>query len=167
MLLVYTGDGKGKTSALVGQAMRAAGQGLKVAFAQFMKKDVKAGEQILLERDLGSNFFIGGCGFYRNEAEKDKHRQAALEVLDWAAERVRSCDMLLLDEVLYALGAGLLQDAELKSLIELCRAGGVHLVLSGRGAPGWLVDEADMVTEMRPVKHHFEAGIKAQKGIEF
>lgn len=167
MLLIYTGNGKGKTSASVGQAVRAMGQGLKVAFAQFMKSDVKAGEQRLLERELGTDFFIGGCGFYRNEAEKEKHRAAALEVLDWAGARVQSHDMLLLDEALYALGAGLVSDDELKRLIGRCRAGGTHLVLSGRGAPEWLLAEADMATEMTPLKHHFDAGIKAQKGIEF
>ena len=167
MLLVYTGNGKGKTSATVGQAVRAMGQGLKVAFAQFMKSDVKAGEQRLLEKELGQNFLIGGCGFYRDDKERERHRQAALEVLDWAERRVKNHDMILLDEALYALGAGLLTEEELKAFIVLCRSENTHLVLSGRGVPGWLAAEAGMITEMVPVKHHFDAGIKAQKGIEF
>lgn len=167
MLLIYTGNGKGKTSATVGQAIRAIGQGFKVAFAQFMKSDVKAGEQIILERELGDNFLIGGCGFYRNEAEKQKHRAAALEVLDWVREKAAGLDMLLLDEALYALGSGLLEKDELVDLIELCRKHNTHLVLSGRGAPEWLVAEADTVSELLPVKHHYDSGIKAQKGIEF
>lgn len=167
ILMVYTGEGKGKTSATVGQAMRALGQGLKVAFAQFMKSDVRAGEQRMLERELGADFFMGGCGFYRNEAEKARHRAAALEVLDWAGARASRLDMLLLDEALYALGAGLLEDEELKVLIALCRKENTHLVLSGRGLPGWLLAEADTVTELVPRKHHYAAGIKAQKGIEF
>lgn len=167
MLLVYTGNGKGKTSATVGQAVRAMGQGLKVAFAQFMKSDVKAGEQLLLEKELGQDFLIGGCGFYRNEKEREKHREAALEVLGWAEQRAKSHDMVLLDEALYALGSALLTEEELGGLIRLFKAENKHLVLSGRGAPDWLIAEADMVTELAPLKHHFNSGIKAQKGIEF
>lgn len=167
MLLIYTGNGKGKTSATVGQAVRAMGQGMKVAFAQFMKSDVRAGEQSLLERELGDDFLIGGCGFYRNKAEREKHREAALKVLSWAEKRSQGYDMLLLDEALYAMKAGILTEDELKKLITLCRASGTHLVLSGRGAPDWLMAEADMVTETTPLKHHAQAGIKAQKGIEF
>lgn len=167
MLLVYTGDGKGKTSATVGQAVRAIGQNFKVAFVQLMKRDVHAGEQRILERELGEDFFVGGCGFYLDEAEKPKHRAAALEALDWAKSRAGKRDMLLLDEALYALRAELLTEEELRELIAMCRDGDTHLVLSGRGAPDWLVEEADMVTELLPLKHHYQAGIKAQKGIEF
>lgn len=167
MLLIYTGNGKGKTSASVGQAVRAVGQGLKVAFAQFMKSNTRAGEQLLLARELGENFIVGGCGFFRNEAERPRHRAAAEEVLAWAGERIPWLDILVLDEALYALSAGLLEDDELRALIARCRTENTHLVLSGRGAPDWLIAEADTVTEMLPVKHHYESGIKAQKGIEF
>lgn len=167
MLLVYTGNGKGKTSALVGQAVRAIGQGLKVACAQLMKSDIMAGEQQFLAKELGADFFIGGCGFYRNEAEKEKHRAAALEVLAWAEKRVPDFDMLLLDEAVYALEADLIKADELKNLIALCAVNKTHLVISGRAAPQWLVDAADTVTEMREIKHHYQNGIKAQKGIEF
>ncbi len=167
MLLIYTGNGKGKTSASVGQAVRAMGRGLKVAFAQFMKSDVKAGEQRILQQLLGEAFFIGGRGFYCDEPEKPMHREAALEALRWAQEKAAAQDMLVLDEALYALGSGLLVDEELRGLIKLCRDNNTHLVLSGRGVPPWLLAEADMVTEMQPVKHHYDQGIKAQKGIEF
>lgn len=167
LLLVYTGDGKGKTSASTGQAVRAFGRGMLVGFAQFMKRDVQAGEQKVLKELLGDNFLIGGCGFYRNEAEKEQHRAAALEVLEWAIKRAAKLDMLVLDETLYALGSGLILQDELMRVIQACRKADTHLVLSGRGLPDWLEQEADTVTVMQEHKHHYANGIKAQSGIEF
>ena len=167
MIVVYTGKGKGKTSASVGQALRAHGQGLKVAFAQFMKRPEQAGEQAMLCALLGESFFVGGRGFFKNEAQRDEHRRAALAVLDWAQRALPQADLLVLDECLYALGAGLLTDDEVKELVAAARAKSTHLVLSGRGLPEWLVAEADIITEMQPVKHVFETGQGAVKGIEF
>ena len=77
MILVYTGTGKGKTSACVGQALRALGQNMRVAFGQFMKKDVGAGEQVMLARLLGADFLAGGKGFLRREEDVPAHRRAA------------------------------------------------------------------------------------------
>lgn len=102
MLLVYTGDGKGKTSACVGQAIRAAGQGLPVAFVQFMKSDVQAGEQKMLAALTGITLHIGGCGFFLNEENRALHRDAALRTLEWATRHLDGLFMMLLDEVLYA-----------------------------------------------------------------
>ena len=81
MILVYTGSGKGKTCACVGQTVRALGQGFDVAFAQFMKRDGQAGEQRMLSRWLGSRFLAGGAGFLRPGADRTPHREAALRVL--------------------------------------------------------------------------------------
>lgn len=167
MLLVYTGDGKGKTCACVGQALRAAGQDLRVGFGQFLKRDVRAGEQVMLERLLKENFCAGGLGFFRREEERPAHRAAALRLLAWAAERLPRLDMLLLDESLYALRAGLLAREEVEELVRAARAHDCHLVLSGRDAPDWLVEAADLVTRMDEVKHPAAAGVPARKGIEF
>lgn len=167
MILIYTGNGKGKTSACVGQALRALGQDLRVAFGQFLKRDVRAGEQILLDRLLKDDFCAGGLGFFRREEERPAHRAAALRLLDWATERLPRLDMLLLDESLYALRAGLIEREELESLVRAARTQDCHLVLSGRDAPDWLVDAADLVTRMDEVKHPAAAGVPAQKGIEF
>lgn len=169
MLLIYTGDGKGKTSASVGQAVRAYGAGLVVAFAQFMKRDVKAGEQQVLRMLLGEAFYAGGLGFYRDKSKKAAHRAAAEDVLRWVHERMESggVELLVLDEALYALGAELLKKEELESIIAWSLGHGCHLVLSGRGLPDWLREEADLVTEMKLIKHPYEKGIKAQRGIEF
>lgn len=167
MLLVYTGNGKGKTCACVGQALRAAGQDLHVAFGQFLKRDVRAGEQILLERLLKDDFRAGGLGFFRREEERLAHRAAALRLLAWAEERLPRLDMLLLDECLYALRAGLIEREEVERLVRAAREHDCHLVLSGRDAPEWLVETADLVTRMDEVKHPAAAGVPAQKGIEF
>ncbi len=167
MLLVYTGDGKGKTTACVGQAVRALGQGLRVAFAQCMKRDEKAGEQQMLHKLLGELFYVGGLGFFRNEDERPKHREAALTTLAWAKARLPQLDMLILDESLYALKAQLIHEDELMQLITAAQEHEVHVVLSGRGAPPWLLEQAHLVTQMQEIKHPWKQGIPATKGIEF
>lgn len=167
MIVVYTGKGKGKTSASVGQALRAHGQGMKVAFGQFMKRPDQAGEQKILGELLADNFFAGGKGFFRNEESRQEHREAALKVLSWAEENLPGLQMLVLDESLYALSLGILREAELRDIIDKAVEGNVHIVLSGRGMPDWLRDEADLVTEMNEVKHPYAEVKKAVRGIEF
>lgn len=167
MIIVYTGNGKGKTSASVGQTVRALGQGLRVAFAQFMKRPDQAGEQRMLATLLQERYHAGGRGFFRTEEDRPEHREAALAVLGWAQKECASCDMLVLDESLYALGSGLLLEEELRTVIAMARRNDAHLVLSGRGLPDWLRDEADIVTEMREIKHAYADGRKAVKGVEF
>jgi cob(I)alamin adenosyltransferase len=167
MILVYTGDGKGKTSACVGQAMRAIGQGLRVAFIQFMKKDGVAGEQLVLYQLLGERFRAGGRGFLRVEEDRPQHREAALHTLNWVFELLPHVEMLVLDEILYALGAGVLLPEEVRGLVDKARRCSVHLVLSGRGLPEWLEAEADLVTEMAERKHPWQQGHAAVRGIEF
>ena len=167
MILVYTGDGKGKTSACVGQTVRALGQNMTVAFGQFMKRDGQAGEQAMLARLLGDRFLAGGLGFLRNDADRPSHRQAALRVLEWAQAQLEQVDMLVLDESLYALGSGIVERQELEQLMAAARSRRRHLVLSGRNAPDWLVEAADLVTSMTEIKHPWRTGVKAAPGIEF
>ena len=152
MIIVYTGNGKGKTSACIGQAMRALGRDFAVGFGQFMKQPGCAGEQTVLARLLGDDFLAGGKGFLRREEDRPAHREAAL---------------LVLDETLYALKAGILERSEVEELMDAARRTRCHLVLSGRDAPDWLVEVADLVTEMGEIKHPWRAGIKAAPGIEF
>lgn len=167
MILIYTGNGKGKTSACVGQSIRALGQGLVVAFGQFMKKDKQAGEQSMLARLLEGRFHAAGKGFLKREEDRPEHRKAAEALLTWAESHIARSDMLVLDETLYALAAELITREEILHLITLARQHDTHLVLSGRGLPDWLRDEADLVTEMTEIKHPWQQGIKAQRGIEF
>jgi cob(I)alamin adenosyltransferase len=167
VLIVYTGNGKGKTTACVGQAVRALGQGLTVAFGQFMKKDGQAGEQRMLSDLLGERFLASGAGFFR-DADFAEHRRKAEALLAWAGERLeQGVDMLILDEALYALNHNLLQEDEVRGLVRRCREIGCHLVLSGRGAPDWLTDMADIVSSVTEVKHIYAQGGKARRGIEF
>ncbi|MDR2744857.1 MAG: cob(I)yrinic acid a,c-diamide adenosyltransferase [Desulfovibrio sp.] len=167
MLILYTGNGKGKTSACVGQALRAAGQGMAVAFGQFMKRDNQSGEQRILKRLLGTFFFAGGEGFFRYEKDRARHRAAALNTLAWGKNILSGADMLVLDETLYALNAALLTKGEVANLVETSGMLDRHLVLSGRNAPDWLVQLADIVTEMREIKHPCRDGVAAAPGIEF
>ena len=98
MIIVYTGNGKGKTSACIGQAMRALGRDFAVGFGQFMKQPGCAGEQTVLARLLGDDFLAGGKGFLRREEDRPAHREAALATLDWARQRLERLDLLVLDE---------------------------------------------------------------------
>lgn len=168
MIVVYTGDGKGKTSAALGQILRALGHGLRVACAQFMKRDDVAGEQRFLASQLGDDFFVGGLGFFRDNQDRARHREAVLSTLAWVSSKIANdVQVLVLDEVLYALGAGVLEQEELQALLDRARERNVHLVLTGRGLPEWLGRQADLVTEMLPVKHPFNQGQGALKGIDF
>lgn len=167
MIIIYTGNGKGKTSATVGQALRAYGNDLPLCFVQFMKSNVQAGEQIALQALLKDNFYIGGCGFFRNEADREKHRQAVLNCLAWLETKKEQAAMLFCDEILYAYHAKLISQEEIENLITYCNNNQKHLVLSGRYAPDWLIEQADIVSEIQEIKHACTKGVKAQKGIEF
>lgn len=167
MILVYTGNGKGKTSACVGQTVRALGQDMRVFFVQFMKRDEQAGEQVMLQRLLGERYLAGGLGFFRREEERPTHRKAALDTLTAARAALPTLNMLVLDESLYALRAKLLERAEIEALLDEAEQNNVHVVLSGRDAPDWLCDRAHLVTSMEEIKHPWQQGITAMKGIEF
>lgn len=167
MILVNTGKGKGKTTASIGIAIRAIGQNLTVAFGQFMKRNDQAGEQTVLANLLGERFHAKGKGFLTRPEQFPSHRAASEELIGWAREQLAAVDMLVLDEALYALQSELLQENELRDLIAMARKQDVHLILSGRGCPQWLEEEADLVTEMTEIKHPYKKGIPAQKGIEF
>ncbi len=167
MILVYTGNGKGKTSACLGQVIRALGCGLKPAFVQFIKKDGEAGEQSYLKKILGKSFCAGGIGFFLKEEDRPRHREAALKTLEIARTLLRSSDVLIADEILYALGMDLVTRQEIIGLIEESNALGKHLILSGRGFPEDLEKYADCITDLQEVKHPWTAGSAAVRGIDF
>ena len=167
LLHLYYGDGKGKTTAAMGLALRALGSGKRVVIVQFLKGG-QSGEIPLLEQ-LGATIYRGKAGqkfvFQMNEAEKAATR--ALQNQNLAAALAQPCDLLVLDETLYALKVGILERSEVEELMDAARRARCHLVLSGRDAPDWLVEAADLVTEMGEIKHPWRAGIKAAPGIEF
>ena len=170
LIIVNTGNGKGKTTAALGLAIRAWGQGLKVLILQFIKGSWKYGELAAISK-MDDNIVIMplGEGFTnKNLEEKEKHKFVAIEALTTAEKEVKSkkWDMIILDEINYALKYDLL---ELNSVLKLLdeKDSSLHLVLTGRDAKEEIISRADMVTEMKELKHHYKNGIKAQNGIEF
>ncbi len=164
---VYTGDGKGKTTAALGLAVRAAGAGLKIFIAQFAKGR-KFSEHKALERftDLITVKCYGRECFIR-EKPTPKDTAAAQEGLREAREAMLSgdYDMVILDEANIAAHLGLISVDELIELIDL-RPPAVELVITGRRADKRVIEKADLVTEMAEVKHYYQRGVNARKGIE-
>lgn len=168
---LYTGDGKGKTTAAMGLALRARGRGLSVRVMQFMKQQ-PTGEQRLLE-SLGVGFERASSDCTRfvwnmSEAERAQYAQSQRELFERArGECARgSVDLLILDEALSATYLGAFSQAELCELVK-SRRPGLELVITGRGACDELIAACDYVTEMRALRHPMEQGIAARRGIEY
>ncbi|MBI4674745.1 MAG: cob(I)yrinic acid a,c-diamide adenosyltransferase [Chloroflexi bacterium] len=172
LLIVYTGEGKGKTTAALGMAMRAVGRGWRVLMIQFGKGSWHYAELESSKR-LAPEFEIVpmGLGFYKilDDAHlESEHRRAALEALALAQAKMEAgeYDMLILDEINGVIAARLVPlDAVLKLLD--AKPEGLTLVLTGRYAPQEIIDRADLVTEMREIKHPYQKGMLAQKGIDY
>lgn len=171
LVQVYTGNGKGKTTAALGLAIRAAGHGFRVCFLQFLKGNRKCGEHLLLTKFAqDSQLFDLMCPndrsyFGQNVSERAARANAALELARQVLGQ-RSYDLVILDEIVTAISNGLLQTRDVLTLINE-RPPNVELVLTGRNAPKEIIDAADLVTEMNPIKHPFSKGVKARKGIEY
>jgi len=170
LVIVFTGDGKGKTTAALGMALRAWGHGMRVLIVQFIKSTrVETGERLAAAR-LGERFVIKtlGEGFLFGEGDLARHREAAGRALEAAREAVQSgeYDLVVLDEITHALRHGLITEEAVLELVT-SKPPAVHLVLTGRDASRTLIERADLVTEMRAVKHHYQRGVPAQKGIEY
>ena len=179
LVQVYTGDGKGKSTAAWGQALRAVGQGLQVCFVMFMKGDTDVGEvhaaarlaPQLIVRQFGASreeLAVRSGGPWWEAGFTDDDRRVAHEGLEFARSMLvgGDYDVMVLDEVIVAIRAGLLKVEELLALVR-DRPGHVELILTGRGAPAEIIAAADLVTEMRLLKHPFQKGIAARRGIEY
>jgi cob(I)alamin adenosyltransferase len=165
---IYTGDGKGKTTAAAGLAIRAKSRGLKVLFAQFMKEADGGGEVEILEKvgvEVVSYDRVLST-IFNPDADRDELRNEALRALESVKTRLPEFDMAILDEFIYVIDEGLITEDEAVSFIKE-KPEGVELVLTGRGATGALIDVADHVTEMKDVKHPLEEGIRARPGIDY
>jgi cob(I)alamin adenosyltransferase len=167
LVMVFTGNGKGKTTAALGMAVRAWGQGMKVLILQFIKGDMFYGELNIAEKLVGLEIKPLGKGFTNTGIIED-HIAAGREALSEARKEIADgrWDMIILDEIIYGLGAGLINSEELLGLIDI-KPDRLHLVFTGRNAEQALIDRADLVTEMKEIKHPFMQGIRAQKGVEF
>jgi cob(I)alamin adenosyltransferase len=171
LLLINTGPGKGKTTAAMGTALRAVGNGMRVLMLQFLKGSWHYGELDAVEA-FGGNWVMKqmGRGFVKiGGAETDPEDTRMVEA---AWEEARQAilsgdwDMVVLDEINYAIGYGMLDPARVVETL-LQRPEMVHVILTGRNAHPSLVEIADTVTEMREVKHAYQKGILAQRGIEY
>lgn len=165
---IYTGDGKGKTTASVGLAVRAVGQGLKVLFVQFFKEDsASSGEKEIL-RKLGVELVRSNCRhpIFTKNADVEKVKRAIEDTYMLAKEKSQGCDLLVLDEVMSCVNGGWIESEDLMTFLK-DRPPHLEVVLTGRDAPVELQQVSDYVTEMLKIKHPFDAGVKARKGIEF
>ncbi len=168
LVLVHTGDGKGKSSAAFGVAMRARARDWPVAVVQFLKSDEwVTGEQIMAER-IGIRMQSMGEGFTWDSEDLSADEARACEAWRFGRSLVRSGDyrLVVFDEITYPLNWGWIDANEVESTFR-SRPDHVSLVLTGRDAPGWMIDLADTVTDMGNVKHAYSLGIAAKKGIDY
>ncbi|MFO7839755.1 MAG: cob(I)yrinic acid a,c-diamide adenosyltransferase [Desulfosalsimonadaceae bacterium] len=169
LLMVFTGDGKGKTTSAIGLSMRSAGNGLKVCFIQFIKGAWKYGEMDAVDRFDGLiDFHVMGRGFTWKSDDLEKDKAAAREAWAFAQNAINSDNyyLVVLDEFTYLLNYGVVDmDSVLSTLAD--KPSGMNVAVTGRDAPKPLTAAADLVSEIRALKHPYQAGIKAQKGIEF
>ena len=165
---VYTGNGKGKTTAALGLSLRAVGRGLKVCFFQFIKGGGPYGEHLIAAKlsPLLTMIQTGRPGWV-NTKDISEDRRIAQEALQQSKEIVISgdYDLVVLDEINGAVGFGLIDVDQVLELIKL-RPERVELVLTGRNAAAQIIDAADLVTEMLDVKHYYKAGVQSRTGIE-
>lgn len=171
LLMINTGDGKGKTTCALGLMMRAAGRGMRCCMIQFMKsKTDRYGEHESAE-ELGIEFYTMGDGFTWDTNNPEQDIKTSQETWALCVEKMRSeeYDLLVFDELIYVLDYKFLPLENIIAEIKVVREKqpNLHLVLTGRNAPPELIDAADLVTEMKEIKHPFNAGIYAQQGIEF
>lgn len=169
LIIINTGNGKGKTTAALGQALRTAGHGFKVCIIQFIKGAWETGEAKALKAfpDL-IEFHVKGSGFTWEEKNLEKVKQAAQEGWKLAQNKIMSnnYDLVILDELTYLIKYQIIKETEVLRLLKK-RPGHLHIVITGRNASPGLIKAADLVTEMKEIKHPFSSGIKARKGIEF
>ena len=169
LLIVNTGSGKGKSTSALGLIMRAAGHGMRVAFVQFIKGTWDTGEQRALTRfsDLVTHRVMGD-GFTWDTQDRQRDIASARKAWEQALEFIRDDEhaLVVLDELNIALRYEYLPVDEIVAALK-SRPFMKHVVVTGRNAPGALIEAADLVTAMEQVKHPFRDGVKAQKGIEF
>jgi cob(I)alamin adenosyltransferase len=182
MVYIFTGEGKGKTSAALGMALRAVCGGMKVAWVAWYKDPSWNVSEYKMEALLGIDLYIGGKGFYFADATKIKplkvgaavdrvsavdHKTAAHKTFLFAQKLIKTqnYDLVILDEVCQAVDERLIRERALEGLIKL--RGKTHLVLTGRHCPSALVEIADTVSEIHKVKHAYDRGVMAVKGLDF
>ncbi len=168
LLLVLTGNGKGKSSSAFGMVARAVGHGMRAAVVQFIKSRTDCGEEAFLGKQPGVAWHVMGDGFTWDTQDRERDIRTAQAAWEVAQGYLRdpAIDLVVLDELTYTIKYRYL---ELETILRdlQARPKMQHVVITGRGADPELIAIADTVTEMKPVKHAYEAGVRAQKGVEW
>ena len=169
LLIVNTGDGKGKTTAALGMVLRSWGRGFRICVIQFIKAETGQWGEIKAAKKLGIEWYKTGDGFTTTSKDMDETTARALRGWEIAKEKIASnqYDLIVLDEFTYALHFGWLNTVEVLEWLRLHRPPSLHLAITGRSAPDALIEQADLVTDMQPIKHPYDQGVLAQPGIEF
>ena len=172
LIIVYTGKGKGKTTAALGMALRAVGHDYRICMVQFIKGSWHYGEMTSSKR-LEPEFELtaigrGFVGIIDDKSPFEEHKKIAQEALCLSKEKIGSqmYDIVILDEINYAINLGLVNLQDVLDIIKI-KPPNLNLVLTGNYAKQEIIDAADLVTEMKEIKHPFKSGIKAKKGIDY
>jgi cob(I)alamin adenosyltransferase len=169
LVIVNTGNGKGKSTSAFGVLLRAWGRGFRICVIQFVKAETGQWGEVKAAKKLGIEWHTMGDGF--TWTSKDMDETAARALVGWklAQEKISSAnyDLIILDEFTYALHFDWLETAQVIGWLKANKPEDLHLVITGREAPAALIEYADLVTEMKEIKHPYEKGIQAQPGIEF
>ena len=172
IVIVYTGNGKGKTTASLGVALRAVGHGLRVCMVQFIKGEWHYGELNSIKKlEPDFELIVAGKGFIGiidDDHAFEEHVRAAKTALDIVEQKISldSFDIIILDEINYALHLGVLHLADVTKILQN-RPKHLSLILTGNHACEEIITLADLVTEMKEIKHPYKKGIKAKRGIDF
>ncbi|MFC1523878.1 cob(I)yrinic acid a,c-diamide adenosyltransferase [Thermodesulfobacteriota bacterium] len=169
LIIINTGNGKGKTTAAFGQALRAWGQGLKVCIIQFIKGKWQTGEGKALERlPVDIELHTLGSGFTWESEDRDDLIRTAREGWEFAKDKISSnqYQFIVLDELTYLISYNMIDEREVLEVLR-DRPGGMHVMITGRDATEGLIHAADLVTEMREIKHPYLQGSRGMKGIEW
>ena len=169
LVIVNTGNGKGKSTAAFGLLLRAWGRGLRVCVVQFIKSETGKWGEIKAAQKLGIDWFTTGDGFTWTSKDMDETVARAIAGWEVAKEKIISTnyDVIVLDEFTYAMHFDWLDTAQVIDWLKANKPAELHLVITGRDAPAELIEYADIVTEMVEVKHPYQQGILAQAGVEF
>jgi cob(I)alamin adenosyltransferase len=167
VIVVATGNGKGKSTSGFGMAARALGHGMQVGIVQFIKGSFSTGEEAFFRRFPEVRYHVMGEGYTWETQDRERDIEKAREAWDKAVAMLQDAEvnLVFLDELNIVLKLGYLSVSQVIEALQR-RPPMQHVVITGRGAPPELVEVADTVTEMRPIKHAFDAGVRAQKGVE-
>jgi cob(I)alamin adenosyltransferase len=169
IVLVNTGEGKGKSSSAFGMVFRAAGWGMKVCVIQYIKGQWQTGEQKAAQKFDNIEWHALGDGFTWDTKNPEQDIKTSREIWELSKDKIRSeeFDVVLLDEINYCCGYGWISGQEVAEFVKTEKPAWMHLILTGRDAASEVIELAHTVTEMSPIKHAYSQGIKAEQGIEF